>query len=261
MKRILILAAAAALALSCGGNKSTELYVPKNTVEFAGNAFSDFALGADVKLYATPNPDNKKQWLVQAVVPVRKETKAKIDGLDIRLTPLDDRGIRVRDGFAMEGEDLEHLVPVYNSSDGVERTIVFSVAEDGVKKYFSNKEANELLSKVKGIRMDFNVSNPTAVAADKSKPAAATSSSSSAPAKSEPLSLNSLCNQYGVYGLLSQYESALKNGDGRKAKKIEDQLWSIEKKVKNDYNVPEWLRKQFVEYIEDREDAIEDKWD
>ncbi len=260
MKRILILAAAAALALSCGGNKSTELYVPKNTVEFAGNAFSDFALGADVKLYATPNPDNKKQWLVQAVVPVRKETKSKIDGLDIRLTPLDDRGIRVRDGFVLEGEDLEHMVPVYNAGDGVERTIVFSVAEGGVKKYFSNKEANELLSQVKGIRMDFTVSNPQPAAADKKQQAASTNSSSSS-SGSEPLTLNSLCNQYGVYGLLSQYESALKNDNGKRAKQIEDQLWSIEKKVKNDYNVPEWLRKQFVEYIEDREDAIEDKWD
>ena len=257
MKRILILAAVAALALSCSEEKSTELYVPKNTVEFAGNAFTDFSLGADVKLYATPNPDNKKQWLVQAVVPVRKETKAKVNDLDIRLTPLDDRGIRVRDGFAMEGEDLEHLVPVYNAGDGVERTIVFSVAEDGVKKYFTLKEANELLSKVKGIRMDFTVSNPQPAAAAKSSSAAASSSSSS----SEPLSLNSLCNQYGVYGLLSQYESALKNGNSKRAKQIEDQLWSIEKKVKNDYAVPAWLRDAFVEYIEKREDDIEDKWD
>ena len=256
MKRILILAAVAALALSCSEKQSTELYVPKNTVEFAGNAFSAFSLGADVKLYATPNPDNKKQWLVQAVVPVRKETKAKIEGLDIRLTPLDDRGIRVRDGFAMEGEDLEHLVPVYNAGEGVERTIVFSVAEDGVKKYFTLKEANELLAKVKGIRMDFTVSNPQPAAADKSKSAAASSSSSS-----EPLSLNSLCNQYGVYGLLSQYENALKNDNSKRAKQIEDQLWSIEKKVKNDYTVPGWLRDAFVDYIEKREDAIEDKWD
>jgi hypothetical protein len=259
MKRIFILAAVAALALSCSEKKPQELYVPKNTVEFAGNAFTDFSLGSDVKLYATPNPDNKKQWLVQAVVPVRKETKAKIADLDIRLTPLDDRGIRVRDGFAMEGEDLEHLVPVYNAGDAVERTIVFSVAEDGVKKYFSLKEANELLSKVKGIRMDSTVSNPQPAAADKNKKSTAASSSSSS--GSEPLSLNSLCNQYGVYGLLSQYESALKNDNSKRAKQIEDQLWSIEKKVKNDYNVPEWLRKQFVDYIEDREDAIEEKWD
>ena len=258
MKRILVLAAIAALAISCSEKKAAELYVPKNTVEFAGNAFTDFSLGADVKLYATPNPDNKKQWLVQAVVPVRKETKSKIDGLDIRLIPLDDRGIRVRDGFVLEGEDLEHMVPVYNAGDGVERTIVFSVAEGGVKKYFSNKEANELLSQVKGIRMDFTVSNPQPAAADKKQQAASTNSSSSG---SEPLSLNSLCNQYGVYGLLSQYESALKNDNSKRAKQIEDQLWSIEKKVKNDYAVPAWLRDKFVEYIEEREDAIEDKWD
>ena len=53
----------------------------------------------------------------------------------------------------------------------------------------------------------------------------------------------------------------LKNGNSKRAKQIEDQLWTIEKKVKNDYAVPAWLRDQFVDYIEDREDAIEDKWD
>ena len=50
MKRILLLVAAAAVLAACGNNEPTELYVPKGTVEFAGNAFSSFSLGADVKL-------------------------------------------------------------------------------------------------------------------------------------------------------------------------------------------------------------------
>ena len=251
MKRILILAAVAALALSCSEKKSTELYVPKNTVEFAGNAFTDFSLGADVKLYATPNPDNKKQWLVQAVVPVRKETKAKVNDLDIRLTPLDDRGIRIRDGFVMHGEDLDNMVPVYNSADGVERTIVFSVSEDGRKKYFSGEEAAELISRTKGVRMDFNVDDPMA---------AKTLTPSSSADEEFPMTLDGQLRKYGVYGLLARYNTLLARGDKKGAKGVEDQLWSIEKQVKNNYNIPEWLRDRFVDYIEEKEDEIEDRY-
>lgn len=244
MKRILYLAAAVMAAIACSG-KPQELYVPKGTVEFAGNAFTAFSLGSDVKLYTAPNPDNNKEWVVQAVVPVRKETKSKIGALEISLIPLDDRGIRLRDGFVLIGEDLENLVPVYNSGENVERTVVFSVSEDGRKKYFTSKEANELLSRTKGVRMDFNSGNAI---------------SGSAGLDNEPLSVNSLCKKYGVYGLLSNYDSALRNGNKKRAKQIEDQLWSIEKKIKNDSSIPERIRDAFVDYIEDREDEIEDKY-
>ena len=37
-------------------------------------------------------------------------------------------------------------------------------------------------------------------------------------------------------------------------------MWEIEKKVKADRSLPESLRKRFVEYIENREDQIEDKY-
>ena len=68
MKKLLVLSCVARLMASCGGNNSKELYVPKNTVEFAGNAFTSFSLGSDVKLYTSPNPDAPKQWTVQAVI-------------------------------------------------------------------------------------------------------------------------------------------------------------------------------------------------
>ena len=254
MKKVIILLSVALLALSCGGgNQSAELYVPKNTVEFAGNAFTAFSLGADVKLYTTQNPDDKSQWTIQGVVPVRKEVKGPIQDLSIHLTPVDDRSIRIRDGYVLEGEDLHNLVPVFNSADNVERTVVFSVMKDGLKKYFTKKEAAELLSQTKGIRMDFNVSGPIGQAevapAEPEKPQ-----------ESYPMTLDGLCRKYGVYGLLSQYESAIRNGQSSRAKQIEDRLWAIEKRVKNDYNIPEDLRDRFKDYVEDREDEIEDKY-
>ena len=252
MKRLFYLAAVALAAIACSGNKTNELYVPKGTVEFAGNAFTSFSLGADVKLYISQNPDKSSEWTVQAVVPVRKEVKGKITGLSINLTPLDDRGIRIRDNFILEGEDLENLVPVYNSADNIERTVVFSVARDGVKKYFSKKEAAKLLSKTKGIRIDFNVPSGSATASS-----SAVSGSSD---EEFPMTLDGLCRKYGVYGLLGSYESALRNGNKSRAKQIEDQLWSIEKRVGNDYNVPSWLRDRFKDYVEDREDEIEDRY-
>ena len=249
MKKLFVLSCIAVLAAACGSNKPAELYVPKNTVEFAGNAFTAFSLGSDVKLYTSPNPDAPKQWTVQAVIPIRKEIKGKISDLSINLVPLDDRGIRIRDNFVLEGEDLGNLVPVYNSADNIERTVVFSVAQDGVKKYFSKKEADKLLATTKGVRMDFNIGNGSA-------PVVESASSST----EYPMTLDGLCRKYGVYGLLAQYDQALRNDQKKRAKNTEDQLWNIEKKVKNDYNVPAWLRERFEDYIEDKEDEIEDRY-
>lgn len=253
MKRILFLATLAVALVSCGSKKPAELYIPKNTVEFAGNAFNAFSLGADVKLYTEQNPDNKSEWLIQSVVPVRKETPAQISGLVITLTPVDDRGIRIRDSFVMHGEDLENLVPVYNSGNGVERSVVFSVRDGQKKKYFSYKEAQELVSKTKGVRMDFVVPEniPQATAA---QPASA-----STPAPNTN-TLDGLCRKYGVYGMLSSYDAALRRGDKKGAKNIEDRLWEIEKRVKNDGTISKDLRERFVDYVEDREDEIEDRY-
>ena len=78
--------------------------------------------------------------------------------------------------------------------------------------------------------------------------------------KKEKPTLNSLCEEYGIYGMLAQYEKLLKKGDKRAAKNVEDRMWEIEKKVKADQSLPESLRKRFVEYIETREDQIEDKY-
>lgn len=252
MKKHLLLLAAILLAAACNEKQAEECYIPKGTVEFSGNAFSAFSLGGDIRFFLSPNPENNNQWNIQAFVPVRKETTLQLKSLDIDITPLDERSLRIRDGFTLVGEDLPNLLPVYNSANGVEKTILFSIPE-GSKRDFSKKEAAELLSKIKGARMSFNVSDPGTAAQVPVEAAAA-------PDKKEPVTLNTLLRDNGVYGLLSRYESALKNKDKKGAKKIEDQLWAIEKRVGNDTSIPKSLRDRFKDYIEDKEDEIEDKY-
>ena len=60
--------------------------------------------------------------------------------------------------------------------------------------------------------------------------------------------------------MLAQYETHIKNKDKKAAKKVEDQLWQIEKKVKADNSLPEDLRKSFRNYVEDKEDEIEKRY-
>ena len=74
------------------------------------------------------------------------------------------------------------------------------------------------------------------------------------------MTLDGQLRRFGAYGLLAQYDRHLRNDNKKAAKHIEDQLWSIEKRVKADRSIPEWLRDRFVEYIEDKEDEIEDRY-
>ena len=240
----LILAAAAVLAFAACSTTPAEIYIPKGQVEYAGNAFTSFSLGSDVKIYTAQNPDNKSQWVIQCVVPVRKETEDKILDLSIDLIPLDDKGLRVRDSFVLHGEDLSSMVPVYNSDSFVERTIVFSVSEGGHKKYFKAKEANELVQSVKGVRMDFNASVEEAAPA----PVVAYNP------------VDPICRKWGVYAKLNAYDAALRRKDRKGAQNIENDLWKIEKQVKADGTIPQENRDRFVKYVEDKLDQIKDKY-
>lgn len=256
---------AAVLVCACSSNQPKECVIPKNTVEFAGNAFSSFSLGGDVKLHAVQNLEDGSQWTIQAVIPVRKEISTPIEELSIEIIPLDDNGVRLRDGLVLQGEDLANLLPVYNASENVERVIVFSIPEKE-NKYLSNSEVAQLLEKTKKIRMNFNVSSPessasptateTSAATDK----ATTQTTETTVTTEYPMTLDGLCRKYGVYGLLSQYDRALRNGNRRSAKNIEDHLWAIEQRVKANKSIPERLRDGFVRYIEDKEDEIEDRY-
>jgi len=262
MKKYLLIAAVALLACACTSEKPTECYIPKNTVEFAGNVFTAFSLGADVRLYSVQNPENSAEWTVQAVVPVRKEVNTPLTNLSISLVPLDDRGVRVRDGYVLDGEDLPNLEPVYNAGVNVERSIVFSCA-DKDKKYMSASDAAQLVENTKGVRMDFNIVVPevpvVVVETPTPAPAPAAAPAANTP-KEYPMTLDGLCRKYGVYGLLNQYERLLRNGNKKGAKNVEDQLWAIEKRVKSNKSIPESLRDRFVDYIEDKEDEIEDRY-
>ena len=78
--------------------------------------------------------------------------------------------------------------------------------------------------------------------------------------KPEPVTFNSLMKKYSVYWRLSQYDKLLSQKEKKEAKRVEDELYEICKKVKADPTVPEWLAKKFRDYIEDEEDKIEDKY-
>lgn len=261
---------AAVLACACSPKQPQESTIPKKDVELAGNAFSSFSLGGDVKLFTVQNPENNSQWTIQATVPVRKEISTPIKKLTIDLVMLDDRGVRVRDGLVLKGEDIANLLPVYNASENVERAIVFSIS-DKDKKFMSYKDVSQLMEKTKTLRMDFNaqMSQETSTTTTTETPAASnktptktttTKATNTSTVTEYPMTLDGLCRKYGIYGRLSQYESALRRGDKRGAKQIEDNMWAIEKRVKADPSIPERLRDNFVRYIEDKEDEIEDRY-
>ena len=187
--------------------------------------------------------------MIRASVPLMKVSEDPLGATAINLNLLDESGMKVRDGFFLTAEDLFDLIPKYNAEKNVEKTIIFSADEDS-RKYFTYKEAADLLNRTKSVAMNVSLlqSQP-----DVAVPVADQK-------KNEPVTFNSLMEKYGVYGLLSQYDRALKNKDKKKAKKIEDDLYSICKKVKADPTVHKSVAKRFRDYIEDKEDEIEDKY-
>lgn len=265
-KNYLIYVMSALLACACSSNLPEETVISKSAVDFAGNAFSSFSLGADMKLYTVQNPDNTSQWTIQAVVPVRKVVNTPIHNLSIDLFLLDERGARVREGLVLQGEDLPNLLPVFNASENEERAVVFSIQNEE-KKYLSADEVSQLLKKTKGARMIYNdlTSTASSPVADQGVPSAKTPDASAktpqtAAQEEFPMTLDGLCRKYGIYGKLSLYEQALSKGRRSEAKRIEDQLWAIERRVRGDRSIPERLRDSFVNYIENKEDAIEDRY-
>ena len=93
------------------------------------------------------------------------------------------------------------------------------------------------------------------------------------PAKEEPkaepqpeevdvnsLTVDALCNQFGVYDLLDQYKQHIQNKDKKAAKQVEAQLSALKKQIRNDQSLPESLRDSFKTYIEDKEEEIEERF-
>lgn len=70
-------------------------------------------------------------------------------------------------------------------------------------------------------------------------------------------SLQMLLDYYGIEKKLEEYRELLSVKKRKQAKAIEDELWEIEQKVKEDTLISESARDEFVEYIEKAEDKIE----
>ena len=252
MKRLLIILAAAVALQACSSAPQDALF-DKSMAEFVGNAFSDFILTDDINVFLAQNPEDQSKWNIQATVPVKKVSEEAIDSLEIEIVPVDEKGVKVREDLSLKAQDLANIIPVLNSGDSTAKTIVFKSARE-----FTRKEAQAILAKADNLTMAFNKfqSQKPAVAEETVTPKKEVAKTE----KNEKPTLNSLCEQYGIYGMLAQYENHLKNRDKKAAKKVEDRMWEIEKKVKADQSIPEALRKKFVEYIETREDQIEDKY-
>lgn len=75
-----------------------------------------------------------------------------------------------------------------------------------------------------------------------------------------PLTVDALCNQFGVYDLLDQYKQHIQNKDKKAAKQVEAQLSALRKQIKNDESLPLSLRENFKTYIEDKEEEIEERF-
>ena len=255
MKKVLLLLTVLVLVASCATEKKpVEVLIPKQNVELTGNGFQIFRLGADLKLVTVQNPDKADEWMIRGSVPLMKVSEDLLAETAIDVNLLDENGMKVRDGFVLTAEELVNLIPKFNAEKNVEKNIVFSAAE-GSRKYFSYKEASDLLNAVKSVAMNVNVVQQQPEVAVEQVTAVGKKTE-----KKEPVTFKSLMSKYGVYGKLTQYDNALKGKDKKKAKKIEDELYAICKKVKADPSVPESVYKQFRQYIEDEEERIEDKY-
>ena len=252
MKKLLPILMALALLSGCSmlSKKPVEKLVPKSDVELTGNGFQIFRLGSDLKLVMVQSPDNTADWMIRATVPLMNVSENPIGPVDINVNLLDESGMKVRDGFVLVAEDMIDLIPKYNAEKNVEKNIVFSASEDS-RKYFTYKEAADMIARTKSIAMNVNQLKTEAEVIAEQK---------AEQKKKEPLTLNSLLEKHGVYGLLSQYDKLLRNKEKKKAKEVEDRLYAICKQVKADPSIPKDLASRFRDYIENKEDEIEDKY-
>ena len=204
MKRIIILLAVTFAIASCSSAPQDALF-DKSVVEFVGNAFSDFTLNDDVNVFLAQNPEDQSKWSIQATVPVKKVSEETIDSLEIEIVPVDEKGVKVREDLSLLAQDMANIIPVLNSGDSTAKTVVFKSARE-----FTRKEAEAILAKAENLTMAFNKlqSQKSAVAEETE---AKKQEASQAENKEKP-TLNSLCEQYGIYGMLAQYENHLKKG-------------------------------------------------
>lgn len=251
----------ALVLFGCGSKQPVETSISKNEVDLTGNAFQSFRLGGEVKLLMAADPDDNSKWMIRATAPLQKTGNTPISDLTAEINLLDGNGTKIREGFSLVANDMASLIPVFNANPETEKTVVFSAGE-GMKKDFTFQEASDLIMKVKKIgltlntEMDAEKGTENTVSATEEVETPTTDEANT----NKPLTLNDLLAKHGVYGMLSQYDKLLRKGEKKKAKQVEDKLYAIEKKVKNDPSIPKNLRDRFVDYIESKEDEIEDRY-
>lgn len=258
MRKYLIIVLAAFFLVSCGKKEAIEANIAQDKVELMGDLYGSFGVTGDAHLLMVPNPENKSAWMIRATVPIQKIDQKRLKTLSAGISLLDANGTKIDENFILVAEDLNSILPIFNSSPDTEKTLVFS-APEGLKKDFSYKEASSFIEKVKKFGLTLTASKlniPTG--ANKKETTAAKDESSSTP--DDSMTLEDLLDQYDMYDKLEQYESCLKKGQKKKAKQIEDEMWVIEKKVKADPSIPWNLRTRFMNYIENKEDQIEAKY-
>ena len=240
LKTYLIIFIAALLLVSCGKKEKT---YSKAKVEMTGDLFNSLEVTNKARLFMTPNPANKSNWMICASVPMQKIDNKSIRVMHAGVNLLDKNGTKVDPGFMLMAEDMKSVTPVLNSNTFVEKTVVFSTP-NGLRKDFSRMEAARLIKKTKQLGLILSttkISMPTA-------------------SNGGAVTLEDLLQQYDIYAKLQLYDSYLRRGESRKAKQLEDQMWTIEKQVQKDPSIPKSVRDAFENYIETREDQIEDKY-
>lgn len=74
------------------------------------------------------------------------------------------------------------------------------------------------------------------------------------------VTVDGLCQKFGVYSLVSEYDRSLKNEDKKAARTVERQLKEILTQVKNDEALPKELRKSFKDYVEAKQEEIRERY-
>ena len=240
IKTYLTIFIVALLLVSCGKKEKT---YSKAKVEMTGDLFNSLEVTNKARLFMTPNPANKSSWMICASVPMQKIDNKSIRVMHAGVNLLDKNGTKVDPGLMLMAEDMKSVTPVLNSNTFVEKTVVFSTPY-GLRKDFSRMEAARLIKKTKQLGLILSttkISMPT-------------------PSNGGAVTLEDLLQQYDIYAKLQLYDSYLRRGESRKAKQLEDQMWTIEKQVQKDPSIPKSVRDAFENYIETREDQIEDKY-
>ena len=240
-KNYLVLLLAAMLLVSCGKKEKT---LPKNKIELTGDLYSSFEVSNDSRLFMTPSPTDKSKWMICATVPMQKISNKSVRNMYAAVNLLDGKGNKVNPGFMLMAEDMKSVATNLNANNYAEQIVVFSTP-DGLKKDFSSKEAKKLIKKTKTLGL---ILSTTRINLPDSNP------------EYNGVTLEDLLQEYDIYEKLEQYDKDLRNGQKKKAKQLEDEIWEIEKQVKNDASLPRSVRDGFMNYIEKKEDQIEDKY-